>query len=276
VAPRRQSSAFWQSRDPEALTDAHYEAWTELLDESLPVDVAEDVPTAKSATGKTKSQPLPKTPHEAIADLSDTSNRTPVFTGKLPAAMMPNVLEKNRWVLGRPPYDFLEIKLRDTPENAPNAKSPSFLLGLRGVMSPAREQELVKFAGDNIELQKIFRELSQQSRASKPGRFLGAYVNTVSKVFPNVYVFSANEGLPSAARDTFVVACSLKPLNFADLKRSGGYWGTPQFAAMETRSNSEKVYSSQMTSILELARGMTLTDDYAPVDNLLIPVFADQ
>lgn len=272
----QEKNGRFKFRCHEALTDAHYEAWTELLDESLPVDVAEDAPTSKTATGKTKSQPLPKTPHEAIADLSDTSNRTPVFTGKLPEAMMPNILEKNRWVLGRPPYDFLEIKLRDTPEDAPKAKSQSFILGLRGVMSPDREQELLNFAGDNVELQKIFRELSQQSRASKPGRFLGAYVHTVSQVFPNVYVFSANEGLPSAARDTFVVACSLKPLNFADLKRSGGYWGTPQFAAMETQSNSQKVYSSQMTSILELARGMTLTDDYAPVDNLLIPVFADQ
>ena len=101
-------------------------------------------------------------------------------------------------------------------------------------------------------------------------------MNTVCQVYPNVYVFSANEGLPSASRDTFVVACSLKPLSFSDLKRSGGYWGTPQFAAMETKSNNTQVYSSQMTSILELARGMTLTDDYAPVDNLLIPVFADQ
>ena len=222
------------------------------------------------------------TPNEGVflVNIIDIYPRAeaPVYTGELPAAMLPTVLERNRWVLARAPYDFLEIKLQDTPKGVElrTGKSRSVILGLRGVMSAAREEELVKFAGSDAELQKTFRMLSQKSRESKPGRFLGAYVNTVCQVYPNVYVFSANEGLPSASRDTFVVACSLKPLSFSDLKRSGGYWGTPQFAAMETKSNNTQVYSSQMTSILELARGMTLTDDYAPVDNLLIPVFADQ
>jgi hypothetical protein len=31
-----------------------------------------------------------------------------------------------------------------------------------------------------------------------------------------------------------------------------------------------------MTALLELARGETLTDDFAPVDNLLAPVFASR
>ena len=72
------------------------------------------------------------------------------------------------------------------------------------------------------------------------------------------------------------MACSLKKLDFTDLESSGGYWTTAPFASMESKSDSERVYTSQMTSILELARGMTLTDDFAPVDNLLIPVFAEQ
>ncbi len=269
-----ETNGHFKFRCHEAMTDEQYEAWTKLLDESPPVEIAEDDPKTALALASSKVQ----SPLEAMSDISDISNRTPVFTGELPEAMVPAALEKNRWVLARAPYDFLEIKLRDTPEGAklPAPKSKSYLIGLRGVMSPAREQELVKFAGSNVELQRIFQDLSQQSRESKPGRFLGAYVNTVCQVYPNVYVFSANEGLPGSSRDTFVVACSLKPLNFADLKRSGGYWGTSQFAAMETKSGGQVVYSSQMTSILELARGMTLTDDYAPVDNLLIPVFADQ
>ncbi|MES2790382.1 MAG: fused MFS/spermidine synthase [Planctomycetota bacterium] len=269
-----ENNGHFKFRCQEAMTDEFYDVWTKLLDESPPVEIAaEDPKTAKaSATAELL------TPLDAIASLSDLSNSTPVYTGELPAAMMPDAVEKNRWVLGRAPYDFLEIKLRDTPHGIklPTSKSQSFLLGLRGVMSPAREQELQKLAGSDVTLQKLFQELSRQSRDSKPGRFLGAYANTVCQVFPNVYVFSANEGLPTASRDTFVVACSLKKLNFNDLKRSGGYWGTPPFAAMETTSGGERVFSSQMTSILELARGMTLTDDYAPVDNLLIPVFADQ
>ncbi len=274
-----QADGHFKFRIHEAMSDAHYNAWTKLLDQSPPVEIAkEDPQKTPEPTSKSTSKSKLQTLTEAIADLSDISNQTPVYTGHLPTAMVPANLEKNRWVLAQAPYDFLEIKLRETPEGAKlrTSNSQSFLLGLRGVMSPSREQELVKLAGSDVELQQIFKSLSQQSRDAKPGRFLGAYVNTVSQVYPNVYVFSANEGLPTAARDTFVVACSLKPLNFADLKRSGGYWGTSQFAAMETKSNNETVYSSQMTSILELARGMTLTDDYAPVDNLLVPVFAEQ
>lgn len=279
VELREMENGQFELRCHSTLTNAQFNAWKVMLDTPLAVAIADEKGAApEKVAAATKSTVDTLEPLEAISELYDQSNETPVYTGELPAVMMPERLTKDRWVLARAPYDFLEIRQRDTPagKKLPTPKSQSYLLGLRGVMSASREEELVKLAGANTELQAIFRELSRQSRAFKPGRFLGAYVNTVCQVFPNVYVFSANEGLPSAVRDTFVVACSLKKLNFVDLKRNGDYWSTPQFAAMETGADNVKVYSSQMASILEMARGMTLTDDYAPVDNLLIPVFADQ
>lgn len=264
----------YKMRCSEALPNDCYEAWTTLLDESPPVEVAKEA----DKSPVTPAVPNTITLLTAIETLSDKSNQMPVYTGELPAKLIPDDLAKNRWTLARAPYDFLELKWRDTPDEvqptSPNARS--FVLGLRGVMSREKEQELMKLAASDKELQRLFQDLSQQSRDSKPGRFLGAYVNTVCKVFPNVYVFSANEGLPSDSRDTFVVACSLKKLDFADLESSGDYWTTAPFAAMEAKSDTERVFTTQMTSILELARGMTLTDDFAPVDNLLIPVFAEQ
>lgn len=270
----QETSGTYKLRCTEALSNDCYEAWTTLLDESPPVEVAKE--SDKSPV--TPAIPDTLTLLAAIDELSDTSNQMPLYTGELPASLIPEDLTRNRWVVARAPYDFLELRLRDTPDDVklPTPNSKSFVLGLRGVMSRDKEQDLLKLAGNDQNLQRIFQDLSQQSRDSKPGRFLGAYVNTVSRVFPNVYVFSANEGLPSDSRDTFVVACSLKKLDFTNLESSGGYWTTAPFASMESKSDSERIYTSQMTSILELARGMTLTDDFAPVDNLLIPVFAEQ
>ncbi len=269
------AAGLYKIRCTEALSDDCHDAWTTLLDESPPVVIAnEQIEPAVVTPAKPKTLTLT----EAIDDLYEVSNRLPVFTGELPEILIPDESAENVWGLARAPFDYLELKPRATPDGVrlPTPKSRSYVVGLRGVMSPYKEQELMKVAGTNQDLQRLFQDLSRQSRAAKPGRFLGAYVNTVCKVFPNVYVFSANEGLPGASRDTFVVACSLKKLDFTNLEQSGGFWSTAPFASMETKSASEVVYTSQMTSILELARGITLTDDYAPVDNLLIPVFADQ
>ena len=269
-----ESTGRFKFRCRESLADEHYNEWTMLLDAAPPVEIAVENPMAAVPAGGAASQSA----LEGIAELSDRSNAKPVFTGELPDILVPADLEEGQWALARAPFDFLEIKLRDNPDGVklPTPKSKSYVLGLRGVIVNQAEDHFLKLAENRPELQKLLRQLAAQSQVAKPGRFLGAYVNTVCQVFPYVYVFSANEGLPSADRDTFVVACSLKKLDFSDLKRSGDYWGTPQFASMETTAGSEKVYSSQMTSILQLARGMTLTDDYAPVDNLLIPVFAEQ
>ncbi len=92
------------------------------------------------------------------------------------------------------------------------------------------------------------------------GRFLGAVVNTVKKVFPYVYCYSTVDGKPSVGnnrRDTFVVVGSKVPLTTTDLGESvSGFSFRPEhFEELRQRS-----------------RNIVLTDDFAPVEQLLEPV----
>lgn len=97
----------------------------------------------------------------------------------------------------------------------------------------------------------------------RSGLFLGATINTLEEIFPHVYAFSSSAGGPgdSHGRDTFVVAASGRPLpleEFDEERYAGGRLTPEQLAALRQRS-----------------RGLVLTDDYAPVDNLLTPVIRD-
>lgn len=94
----------------------------------------------------------------------------------------------------------------------------------------------------------------------KSGQFIGAMINTFERSFPHVYAFCTTPGGPidDESRDTFVVVGSnrILDLNGIDLtKYSAGRLRPRHFATLRERS-----------------RGLVLTDDYAPVDNLLAPV----
>ena len=94
----------------------------------------------------------------------------------------------------------------------------------------------------------------------RSGRFLGAMINTVEQVFPYVYTFCTSPGGPSDEdeRDTFVVAGSTRLLpvqNLDYLSYSAALLSPRDLALLRRRS-----------------RGLVLTDDFAPVDNLLTPV----
>jgi spermidine synthase len=103
------------------------------------------------------------------------------------------------------------------------------------------------------------------------GGFIGAVVGTLQQTFPYVYVFSGEADGTSDERDTFVVASSRFPLDRVALGRLvNPHYGT-LFAWTEAgRSGGD------MRVVLERAGGLILTDDHAPVDNLLAPVFAMQ
>jgi spermidine synthase len=94
----------------------------------------------------------------------------------------------------------------------------------------------------------------------RSGRFVGAIINTLEKTFPYVYAFSATPGGPSDsdARDTFVVVGSLKPLD-----ESSGFY--PALAR-------DMLTPEHLATLKQRSGGLVLTDDFAPVDNLLAPV----
>ncbi len=92
------------------------------------------------------------------------------------------------------------------------------------------------------------------------GKFVGAMINTLQETFPHVYAFSATPGGPSDfdPRDTFVVLGSAKPLD-------------PEsefYPALER----DMLTPQHIATLKERSDGLVLTDDFAPVDNLLAPV----
>jgi tetratricopeptide (TPR) repeat protein len=85
-------------------------------------------------------------------------------------------------------------------------------------------------------------------------------LNTLEQTFPCVYVIANRTHLPSV-RDTFVVAASKRPFEAGALLAEGGkprrFW---------LLDDAEEGYLKNQ------CRGAVLTDDYAPVENMLAPV----
>ncbi len=94
------------------------------------------------------------------------------------------------------------------------------------------------------------------------GLFLGATYNTLKEVFPHVDVFTIAPGGPRTgayARDTYIVAASLCEL---DLKDFGTREGEASFSG-------SRLDEKALSVLLSRSKGVVLTDDYAPVENLL-------
>ena len=94
------------------------------------------------------------------------------------------------------------------------------------------------------------------------GRFLGAVYNTLGQVFDRVYVFSTSAGEPDPAstiRDTFVVIATFEDLDLTELGRRKG----------EMEIKGAQLGPKHLEFLKEKSRGMVLTDDYSPVENLL-------
>lgn len=151
-------------------------------------------------------------------------------------------------------------------------------LAVRGVMSDQlRDRLLNEASGDGSEqFRNAVMAAAEQSRRTRVGRFLSSCAATLGEVFPHVYVFSTAHGTPSGVRDTFVIVASMTAVDLQRLAANGRYWDTPPFASLHTASDGSRTTRGQMASLLETSRGLILTDDYAPVDNLLRPVFEDQ
>lgn len=102
------------------------------------------------------------------------------------------------------------------------------------------------------------------------GRFLGAFTATANRNFPYVYVFSSSTDGPTDDRDTFVVACSGAPLDIHDL---GSRAMDLPFEGVLFAWTEDGEAGGQWETVVERGEGLVLTDDFAPVDNLLAPIF---
>ncbi|MCW8133932.1 MAG: fused MFS/spermidine synthase, partial [Planctomycetota bacterium] len=90
---------------------------------------------------------------------------------------------------------------------------------------------------------------------------LGAYVNTLKPVFKHVYVFTTEKLGVKNGRDTFVVAASDTEMDFSA-------W----LPGHETEFPGALLTANEMKILKEKSGGRVLTDDNAPVENLLEPV----
>jgi len=100
------------------------------------------------------------------------------------------------------------------------------------------------------------------------GRFLGAVVNTLRETFPEVAVFRSRTGLMAAdpfSRDTFVVVATPVRRDLSKLARQHDPADLPG-----------TLLSEDQVAVLSRRTGhMVLTDDYAPVENLLTSLFRE-
>jgi hypothetical protein len=198
--------------------------------------------------------------------LYEKTNERSYLQDPLPQALAPSDWDDS-WQSASKPFESLQFFKEDDGK---------YRLGFRGVMSDVTRDKLLEAAGNDEKFKTAIGLLYQRSRAERVGQFLGRYVRTARSVFPYVYVFTSNEDHTGEDRDTFIVACSLQKLDFDNLASFGGHWSGEPFAATEADSSGQPQDLGEMSSILELSRGVMLTDDFAPVDNLLAPVFVSR
>jgi spermidine synthase len=101
------------------------------------------------------------------------------------------------------------------------------------------------------------------------GSFLRAYTHTLRQTFRHVYLAINVASWRQATRSTLVIVASDTPLDLAVLADIDGGDGDPQLSR-------QLLTGDKLDALLAEGRVVTLTDRYAPVDQLLIPVFLDQ
>ncbi len=101
------------------------------------------------------------------------------------------------------------------------------------------------------------------------GKFMPAYTRTVMEVWPAAQVLSDAEPWQSSNPSTYVVAAGGRPLDPTEL-------GTARGQGSDGRVVTHIMPGDLMNQWLTDANAPVLTDDYAPVDNLIAPVFAER
>ena len=107
-------------------------------------------------------------------------------------------------------------------------------------------------------------------QARRYGGFLGAWTRTAKETFPHVYIFGTDEP-GGGRRETFVVVASMQEL---DLKDLGLRKDDPRYFTPSGKQTKAEAYGPEDEKIVvdNRSRNIILTDDYAPVENLLAPV----
>ena len=100
------------------------------------------------------------------------------------------------------------------------------------------------------------------------GEFLKAYANSLKRVFPHVYVLARTDAVLPFDRNTYVLMASRQPLDRNRLDAVD---------IVETPPNGPwPMRDAQLEAYLRSGRALVLTDDFAPVDQLLANLFVER
>ena len=141
----------------------------------------------------------------------------------------------------------------------------------------SRTSEARKKAENEIERDDVTDESKRErirrkymAEAHRYGGFLGAWTKTAKETFPHVYIFGTDEP-GGGRRETFVVVASMQDL---DLKDLGLRKDDPRYFTPSGEQTKAEAYGpdDEKTVVNDRSRNIILTDDYAPVENLLAPV----
>ncbi len=105
----------------------------------------------------------------------------------------------------------------------------------------------------------------------KTGLFLPSYIRTLREVFgaPNVHLLSVNPNFRDLGISTFIVLASNGSVGITDFE------ALPYDKRLGNRTSSV-VPEDLLREFLDRKHSSVLTDDYAPVDNLIAPVFEER
>jgi hypothetical protein len=137
--------------------------------------------------------------------------------------------------------------------------------------SVAREKADKEIAAKSISDPAEQERVHQRALASahRYGGFVGAWTKTARLTFPHVEIFGTDEEPGSGKRETFVVVASMQRLDFDEL---GARLDDPKFYTHKSRTEPKPYGPDDTKAVDRRSRNIILTDDYAPVDNLLGPV----
>jgi len=136
-----------------------------------------------------------------------------------------------------------------------------------------RIQERLDELTDPDEATKARIRREERGKGTSFGGFLGAWVKTAKLTFPHIYVFGTDSTPGSGLRETFVVVASKQPLEEI-LKDLGSREDDPKFFQNDELVEPRPYGEDDLKQVDQRSRGIILTDDYAPVENLLAPVAA--
>ena len=110
---------------------------------------------------------------------------------------------------------------------------------------------------------------AELEKAHSYGGFLGAWARTAKLTFPYIYVFGTADVPGGGLRETFVVVASKQPIDIGEL---GSRDDDPKFFQSDRLFEPRPFDERDLAEVNLRSPGIILTDDYAPVENLLAPV----